>query len=158
MVKPSKGDMFQAAMERLAAEHSVISPKIVLEEARNPNSPLHDKFEWDDSTAAENFRLIQAAGLIRQWKGTFVRIEREVEVVKLSDIRMAESPETSRGRGKASYEKLDNILDDPKKRASLLRTVIRQVRSIKLKYEYLEELACVWQALEEVEAGLTAKV
>lgn len=34
-----------------------LTPAEVLEEARNPESPLHDQFTWDDTEAAEKYRL-----------------------------------------------------------------------------------------------------
>lgn len=45
-------------------EFSVITPKIVVEQAKNPRSPLHKYFEWNDSTAAQKHREWQARFLI----------------------------------------------------------------------------------------------
>lgn len=42
-----------------------LDPTEVLADARNPNSPLHVAFEWDDETAAAAYRLDQARKLIR---------------------------------------------------------------------------------------------
>lgn len=48
---------------RLAAES-------VVDAARDPDNPLHDRFQWDDAEAAHQHRLSQARALIRS-----VRIE-----------------------------------------------------------------------------------
>jgi hypothetical protein len=45
-------------------EHSVITPKVVVESARPKDSPLHQYFEWDNSEAAEKYREWQARFLI----------------------------------------------------------------------------------------------
>lgn len=42
-----------------------LTPKAVVDAARNKRNPLHHHFEWDDATAAENYRLDQARNLIR---------------------------------------------------------------------------------------------
>jgi hypothetical protein len=42
-----------------------LRPEDVLDDARNPNSPLHSCFTWDDSVAAEAYRLTQAKAVIR---------------------------------------------------------------------------------------------
>lgn len=42
-----------------------LTPRDVVDDARNPNSPLHSYFEWDDGAAAEAYRLKQARGLIK---------------------------------------------------------------------------------------------
>lgn len=41
-----------------------LTPTEVLEEARSPESPLHDQFNWNDTEAAEKYRLMQASRLI----------------------------------------------------------------------------------------------
>lgn len=41
-----------------------VTPKEFLEAARPLNSPVHDYFDWNDSSAAEKYRLEQARNLI----------------------------------------------------------------------------------------------
>jgi hypothetical protein len=56
-------------LARIAAESGgQLIPARVVEAARNPDSPLHDRFEWDDSAAAQAHRLHQARTLIRSVK------------------------------------------------------------------------------------------
>ena len=40
----------------------------VLEIARDPRSPLHKHFEWDDALAAESYRLDQARALVQSYR------------------------------------------------------------------------------------------
>jgi hypothetical protein len=42
-----------------------VTPAQLLEHARNPNCALHRYFQWDDSEAAEAYRLLQARSVIR---------------------------------------------------------------------------------------------
>jgi len=46
-------------------KRGVLTAPIVLEEAEDPDHPLHDKFEWDDGEAARRWRLHQASQLLR---------------------------------------------------------------------------------------------
>jgi len=55
-----------------------LSPADVVETARDPASPLHHCFDWDDSTAAESWRLEQARRLIRSVR--VVVIHEDVQV------------------------------------------------------------------------------
>lgn len=41
-----------------------LTPEAVLKAARNPKSPLHLCFEWDDTIAAEKYRQHQARNLV----------------------------------------------------------------------------------------------
>jgi len=53
-------------------------PADVVNAARSPSSPLHPYFDWDDSSAAEKYRLDQARALIRSVQ-TEVRITSGVQ-------------------------------------------------------------------------------
>jgi hypothetical protein len=54
------------ALEKIrSANDGRIQPKAVVESARSQKNPLHKHFEWDNSVAAESFRLEQARELIR---------------------------------------------------------------------------------------------
>lgn len=43
-----------------------VTPTAILDDASDPQSPLHRFFEWDDGAAAEKYRLHQACDLIRR--------------------------------------------------------------------------------------------
>lgn len=62
------GSCISIDAEQAYAEMSTLSeitPANVLELARDEDSVLHDAFEWDDSVAAEKYRLGQARHLIQ---------------------------------------------------------------------------------------------
>lgn len=56
-----------------------LTPSAVVDEARDPESPLHSRFEWDDSKAAHAHRLSQARDLI-----VSIRV---VQTTKTNNIR-----------------------------------------------------------------------
>lgn len=60
----------------LYENHGVLTPELVVSEAVNTAHPLHNFFEWDDSAAAVQYRLVQAGSLIRSVK---IQIERSVD-------------------------------------------------------------------------------
>ena len=43
----------------------MIFPRAVIDHARPSDSPLHSCFEWNDTEAAEKFRIVQARGVIK---------------------------------------------------------------------------------------------
>lgn len=61
-------------IQQLESEQGELTAHQVLDDARSPDSPLHRYFDWDDSEAAEKWRLSQARTLIRN-----IRIVRRVE-------------------------------------------------------------------------------
>ena len=58
------------ALERIAKDDTdgLVQPAAVVDQARDPKSPLHRYFEWDDNEAAEQYRLYQARNLIARVK------------------------------------------------------------------------------------------
>lgn len=56
----------QVLGERLMelSQDGVLSPEAVVADARQPESPTHKYFEWDDLVAAHKYRLHQADGYI----------------------------------------------------------------------------------------------
>jgi hypothetical protein len=56
----------QRELERIRAQHGGhLQAEHVVDAARPQNSVLHPHFEWDDSRAGEQYRLIQARQLIK---------------------------------------------------------------------------------------------
>lgn len=57
---------FAAELERIREQNSGrLAPRDVLDAARPEDSPLHAAFQWDDSKAAEEYRLQQARTIIK---------------------------------------------------------------------------------------------
>lgn len=64
-ISRSKAPSYGSELRRLADENGgVLTPQIVVESAKKPDSPLHDYFEWDNRAAADKWRLNQARNLI----------------------------------------------------------------------------------------------
>ena len=57
-------DVLREVVQSLERKHGLVRPSDLLEVAQNPESPIHDLFEWDDTEAAKKFRQIQAGKLI----------------------------------------------------------------------------------------------
>jgi len=69
------------ARMRALENDGTFTPSGVLEDARNPASPLHSFFTWEDNIAAEQFRLQQARELIARFKVEIRTTTRTVSAV-----------------------------------------------------------------------------
>jgi hypothetical protein len=58
------GEHLMALSAKLGRELGAITADDVVEDARNPSSPLHKYFQWDDKIAADNWRRAQARILL----------------------------------------------------------------------------------------------
>lgn len=52
-------------LERIRERDGKIETETIVSEARPENAPLHPAFEWNDSVAADEYRLWQARALVR---------------------------------------------------------------------------------------------
>lgn len=146
----TKQDIKLAAFEALIARHEGhVGPRTLLDAARDPGSPFHDEFEWDDGDAAELYRLAQASQLLRRWKGTIIKIDIEAKVVKVEAVRRVQSPESGRKRGADSYQPVESILANPQTRDDMLRTVLRELVAYRKRYAQLVALADIWRAIDD---------
>ena len=58
----------EAALTELYAKSGSLTPSALVEAAKDPKSVFHPLFQWDDTQAAEQFRLQQARGILRTYK------------------------------------------------------------------------------------------
>lgn len=120
-------------------EEGRLTPKNVVDEARPEESPLHPEFEWDDAIAAEKWREKQAQLLIAH---TIIVNEED------------EKPEPVRAFfvtvEKSRYEPINAIMKDEAKKNVLLENAKRELIAFKKKYKTLNELAKVFDAIDQL--------
>jgi hypothetical protein len=84
-----------AEIERLYKMHNGITPNLIVEVAKNPNSILHGYFEWDDRKAGHSFRLQQARHLITSVKVNIITDTKMISAV--SYVRDPRLPSDQQG-------------------------------------------------------------
>ncbi len=70
----------RTCLARLESKHGELDAAVVIEAARNPNSPLHHRFEWDEAKAATLYRMVRARGLIRE---IHIQVQTETVIVEV---------------------------------------------------------------------------
>jgi hypothetical protein len=70
-----------ATIAALEDRRGRLTAEQVVEEARPQSSPLHGCFEWDDSKAAESWRIEQARDLIKRVKIVVEIEDKKIRVV-----------------------------------------------------------------------------
>lgn len=122
----------------------ILHPKAVVDFARDPDTSLHNKFEWDDAKAGEQYRLEQARHIIRV-QVTFLKKSDDEKIPvqayhSLPDDRYAEG----------GYRSIVSILSDDDLRAKMLKEAKRELNTFKRKYQDLVELSSVFNEIERV--------
>jgi hypothetical protein len=119
----------------------VLKPQMVVEYARDPASTLHSSFEWDDSKAADQYRLRQASKIIRV---TVTVLPGQTEPVRAYVSLLAD-----RGGYGDGYRALLDVLSDDAKRAVLLDEAKAEMQTFKRRYKVFSELAKVFAAMDD---------
>lgn len=127
---------------RLRSGGEKCDPKDVVEFARDPTTALHSQFEWEDSKAAEEYRLWQARQIIR--------VQLVVTHESSEPVRAFVSLTTDRKIG-GGYRPIDDVLADPELSSQMLSDALDELRRVRAKYQQLKELAPVWEAAERIE-------
>ena len=135
------------ALQALADRHDGrITPDIVLAAARSPDSPLHARFEWDDSVAAERHRLAQARSLIRS-----VRIEFRTDTRSVVAPYFLRDPDVGSAQGYRTTARI--ATDEDAARAS----VIAEFRAVASALTRARMVASALGLAEEID-GLIEQV
>lgn len=131
--------------------HGTLTPDLVLNEARRRESPLHRHFEWDDSEAAHQYRIVQARELIR----SIVVISEPAPMMEPIRVKAFTSLPSEKGR---SYVSTIKALDDTELRKQLLEEALKELRSFKAKYNRLTEFVKLFQEIQDLDSLYTELV
>lgn len=118
----------------------MLTAKILVDENRPEDAPLHGCFEWVDSVAAENWREHQARNIINS---IVVRTE------KKEPVRVFFKIETDGSR----YDSVETIISSGKTEA-LLQQALKELDSVRRKYNTISELDRIWEEISRVSADL----
>jgi hypothetical protein len=127
-----------------------LTPEDILADARNDNSPLHSFFEWDDTAAAEQYRLQQARGLIRSVVAIYVRPDKPA-VRQKAYVHIAQG-ETSH------YREVSQAMSVKSTRDIVLKTAWREFSAWRNRYRDLQEFSELFEAADEVGQKLLNRV
>ena len=112
-----------------------VKPEQVVERATNPESELHKCFDWDDSSAANKYRLYQARLVINHLIVVTRDTDEEKEPVQFRVMLKNESTKDS------AYKQTLVMVRDEDEYRKLLDQAYRELHSFKQKYQCLSELA-----------------
>lgn len=113
------------------------TPKDVVEKARSRNSPIHRYFEWDDTKAAEKWRLRQAKKLIT----CYVVIVDEKPTPPVVSVRL---------NNRRVYMDTDKASENESLWEQVMRDALTGLESWQLRYENLSSVSEFHPAFEGI--------
>jgi len=137
-------------LEWLEKRHNgLLSAEAVLADAKKKSSPLNKAFEWDDSKAAEQYRLDQARALIRS-------ITVEIKQVKTNPPKPVRAYVNVKRNDDRGYAPIHTAMTDSDMRQQVLKRAWRELKTWHDRYKEIEELAAVFSAIEQTQDKISA--
>ena len=116
-----------------------VTADMLVKEAKKKTSPLHGCFTWDDKEAGKLRRLDEARWILRT---ITVEVETDDEpIITRAFVSVTDEP---------VYTTIESAMSDDNMRASLLDQAKNELRSFKIKYAQLKELAVVFAAIDKI--------
>ena len=137
--KASAQKIGEALQTVATANKGRLTPKAVVNAARDPKSPLHRHFEWDNTKAAEAFRLEQARAIVR-----VIRID-DADTAGTT-VRAFLSVGEKTG---VSYRTLDDVRSSADLKAIVLRQAERDLKAFEDRYRELSDICEVVRTARE---------
>ena len=119
-----------------------LTQEAVVERARSNNSALHDHFDWNDTEAAEKWRLNQAGDIIRA-------IVIDVSRSNVEEPKLVRAFVNVEQRGERHYTSTLVALSDKDLRAQVLRKAWEELEGWRIRHSELVEFARVFSAIDE---------
>ena len=131
---------YKADAQKVADEigDEKITPQEILEKARDEDSELHKCFEWNDSIAAEKYRLEQARNILRM-------LVYEGKSKEEKPLRLYMKTETTH-----EYQPTKQFLIQQDEYQGLLKRALAELEAFKRKYRTLTELDSIFEAMETI--------
>jgi hypothetical protein len=139
--KPVAAEVAGKRLEELTAIHGTVTPKIILEDSRDENAPLHPCFEWNDGKAAEAFRLQQAREILVCLQVTVESGEKEIGTRAF--VNVADQDEKN-----GAFIAVGAALSKEETRQAVLTRALAEMTYFKRKYESLTELSEVFSSID----------
>jgi hypothetical protein len=129
----------------IRATHGQLTPQLVVDAARPPDSALHSRFEWNDGLAGEAFRRQQASELIRKVRVVYAPANEGA----YKSVRAFHAVRTLDGG--SAYMPVEEIVDNPLLNELLRREMERDWRALRQRWEDYTEF---WQLVKEASEAI----
>lgn len=158
-------------IERIEEEKGSVDAGSFLDASRPISSSTHSLFEWDDSIAAEKYRLQQSGQIISSLRIEVIPVTEEEHNLNLEIVNdIPHKEKLQKGTlqpafvnvkkkvvGEAGkYVNLETAMSDVDTRKIILENAFKELRTFMEKYKRYSELSKVFAAIEELETEIGA--
>lgn len=129
-------DVVGGVVEQLEEKNGKVTKEDFLEVSRPEVSATHKLFEWDDSKAAEAYRLDQSRHIINALRVVYTTPDEQ-------EIKVSAFIQTTPVGDKTHYESIEQALKDEGKREVILNRIRAELDAFIIRNQHIEELASI---------------
>jgi hypothetical protein len=137
----------------LERKHGMVTPEAILAKARDPESPLHQFFEWDDAKAAETQRLNTARLLAKAVAYRVILGGKDISHYQPALIRVRDKDDT--GIIRSGYVSIERAVERADLREQIIENARKEMEAMIRKFRTIEALANVVPYLEQAHQQLS---
>lgn len=141
-----KAQMINKELKKIEGKHGYVTPKILLDEAKNRLHPLHNDFTWDNTIAGEKWRLEEARYLIRSVRIHWVNDNDEPREVR-SYVSISNYEDETTTAPNKSYISIERALDSEEYKKQIIREAFEELQLWQDKYNDLKEFTVIYKAI-----------
>ena len=131
----------------------ILKPQKVVDYAKNKNTALHRRFDWDDGSAAEKYRLWQARQIISyEVETTPADSEGPVDLYLATKENQKQRTYQSLSIDRAEdngYRHIDDIMENDFFKEQLFDDFKQDANRLRTKYQRLQRLDSVFHAIDK---------
>lgn len=127
------------AIQQASKDKMLHAANVVNWAKRNRRSALHRQFEWNNSKAAEAYRLWQARRLI------------QINIVLEDGSPVLVSLSFDRGKG-GGYRDVGDVVSSRDLSEIMLNDALAELQRVQARFARVRELTSVWQAVKRVKS------
>lgn len=139
----------------LYEQYGAIKPEHVVEAARPDDAVLHDEIEWDEATAATEYRLQQARHLLRSAVVVYRRPDQTLTQPVRAFVKLVPSVDDPTLDNVAEdavqphvYLPIRRVMDEPDLRQRLKRQAFSELSTWRQRYRDISEFAAVFEQID----------
>lgn len=133
-------------IESIEKKDGSVTKKSLLDASRPEESPTHNAFDWDDSSAAEKYRLSQAGFFINNICVKVVSDDTKPVEKHVAFVNVVEGKHNT-----AQYKSVRTAYSNKVEKANVLKNALMELKAFQDKYNRLEELTEVFDAINDFE-------
>ena len=140
-----KAEIVGKELERLQKASGELTPELVVKKATPKNALLHPCFEWDNTVAAEQYRISQARYMLRSIE---VVVEKSDDSDETLEIRAFHN--VNNDEDESVYVTLQQARDNPIYWEQIKDKALAEINLWKQKYKDIKEFEVIFSAIESV--------